>query len=178
MLSPSRCGAGSGGPSSSVPGRGRCGRSGVSSTNGVFGSRCWFNVVMVVWHLPRLRPPEQSEHPHLAHARELLRRGHPLLAADHPLVPDQAELTAVGKIGALVVTDVVMFVLAMALSIFSSSVVVLRVQPRPRRVALTVRRPTDRGRDPVDLRGFLGAPSPHLGDPPGGRGGGLGQCTR
>jgi cytochrome c oxidase assembly factor CtaG len=38
-----------------------------------------------------------------------------------PSYPIKPKLTAVGKIGALVVTNVVMFVLAMALSIFSSS---------------------------------------------------------
>ena len=94
-----------------------------------------------------------------------------------PSYPIKPKLTAVGKIGALVVTNVVMFVLAMALSIFSSSSWYSVYNHLPG-VSLSPFADQQIGAgDPLDLRRLLGAPGPHLGDPSGDRGGGFGECT-
>ena len=83
-----------------------------------------FNVVMVAWHLPEAFDAAENNqiiHIWLMH-RELLRlrRSAPGCRSRRIRSLPSSD-TAVGKIGALVVTNVVMFVLAMALSIFSSS---------------------------------------------------------
>ena len=91
-------------------------------TNGVFAV-VLFNVVMVVWHLPVAFDAAENNqviHIWLMHASFFV-AGVLFWLQIIPSYPIKPKLTAVGKIGALVVTDVVMFVLAMALSIFSSS---------------------------------------------------------
>ena len=75
-----------------------------------------------IWHLPaRSTCREQSDHPHLADASSFFVAGVLFWLQIIPSYPLKPKLTAVGKIGAIVVTNVVMFVLAMALSIFSTS---------------------------------------------------------
>jgi len=91
-------------------------------TNGVFAV-VLFNVVMVAWHLPAAfdaAENNQNVHIWLMHASFFI-AGVLFWLQIIPSYPIKPKLTAVGKIGALVVTNVVMFVLAMALSIFSSS---------------------------------------------------------
>ena len=91
-------------------------------TNGVFAV-VLFNVVMVAWHLPAAfdaAENNQDIHIWLMHATFFV-AGVLFWLQIIPSYPIKPKLTAVGKIGALVVTNVVMFVLAMALSIFSSS---------------------------------------------------------
>ena len=91
-------------------------------TNGVFAV-VLFNVVMVAWHLPAAfdaAENNQNIHIWLMHASFFV-SGVLFWLQIIPSYPIKPKLTAVGKIGALVVTNVVMFVLAMALSIFSSS---------------------------------------------------------
>jgi cytochrome c oxidase assembly factor CtaG len=91
-------------------------------TNGVFAV-VLFNVVMVVWHLPAAfdaAENNQNIHIWLMHASFFV-SGVLFWLQIIPSYPIKPKLTALGKIGALVVTNVVMFVLAMALSIFSSS---------------------------------------------------------
>ena len=91
-------------------------------TNGVFAV-VLFNVVMVAWHLPAAfdaAENNQDIHIWLMHASFFV-SGVLFWLQIIPSYPIRPKLTAVGKIGALVVTNVVMFVLAMALSIFSSS---------------------------------------------------------
>ena len=63
---------------------------------------------------------EQPARPHLADARQLSRHRRPLLAPDHPVAPDEASASLFWQGGAIVGTNVVMFVLAMSLSIFSA----------------------------------------------------------
>ncbi len=90
--------------------------------NGVFAV-VLFNVVMVVWHLPAAfdaAENNQNIHIWLMHASFFV-SGVLFWLQIIPSYPIKPKLTAVGKIGALVVTNVVMFILAMALSIFSSS---------------------------------------------------------
>ena len=91
-------------------------------TNGVFAV-VLFNVVMVAWHLPAAfdaAENNQNIHIWLMHASFFF-AGVLFWLQIIPSYPIKPKLTTVGKIGALVVTNVVMFVLAMALSIFSSS---------------------------------------------------------
>ncbi len=92
------------------------------ATNGVFAV-VMFNVVMVAWHLPEAFDAAENNqiiHIWLMHASFFV-FGVLFWLQIIPSYPIKPKLTAVGKIGALVVTNVVMFVLAMALSIFSSS---------------------------------------------------------
>ena len=91
-------------------------------TNGVFAV-VLFNLVMVAWHLPAAfdaAENNQDIHIWLMHASFFV-SGVLFWLQIIPSYPINPKLTAVGKIVALVVTSVVMFVLAMALSIFSSS---------------------------------------------------------
>ena len=91
-------------------------------TNGVVAV-VLFNVVMVAWHLPAAfdaAENNQDIHIWLMHASFFV-AGVLFWLQIIPSYPIKPKLTAVGKISALVVTNVVMFVLAMALSIFSSS---------------------------------------------------------
>ena len=81
-----------------------------------------FNVVMVVWHLPGpfdLAETNQGVHIWLMHASFFV-SGVFFWLQIIPSYPLKPNLSAMGKIGALVSTNVVMFVLAMALSIFTS----------------------------------------------------------
>jgi cytochrome c oxidase assembly factor CtaG len=81
-----------------------------------------FNVVMVAWHLPGpfdLAETNQGVHIWLMHASFFV-SGVIFWLQIIPSYPLKPKLSAMGKIGALVSTNVVMFVLAMALSIFTS----------------------------------------------------------
>ncbi len=91
-------------------------------TGGVFAV-VLFNVVMVAWHLPAAFDAAENNqiiHIWLMHASFFV-SGVLFWLQIIPSYPLRPKLTAVGKIAALVVTNVVMLVLAMALSIFSTS---------------------------------------------------------
>jgi cytochrome c oxidase assembly factor CtaG len=82
-----------------------------------------FNIVMVVWHVPALfdvAEKNQDVHIWLMHSSFFV-AGVFFWLQIIPSYPIKPKLDAVGQIGAIVGTNVVMFVLAMALSIFTSS---------------------------------------------------------
>ena len=82
-----------------------------------------FNLVMVLWHVPRLfdtAETNQSVHIWL-HARQLLRHRRPLLAPIVPSHPFQLKKSPLWQMGAIIGTNVVMFVLAMSLSLFTAT---------------------------------------------------------
>lgn len=90
-------------------------------TNGVFAVVV-FNVVMVVWHLPApfdAADTNRSIHWWLMEGSFFV-AGVLFWTQIIPSYPLRPRLSEVGKIGALVVTNVVMFFLAMALSIFTT----------------------------------------------------------
>ncbi len=90
-------------------------------TNGVVAVVA-FNVVMVVWHLPGpfvFAQTNRLAHVWLMHGSYVV-VGVFFWAQILPSYPFRPRLSIMGKIGALLSTNVVMFVLAMALSIFST----------------------------------------------------------
>jgi cytochrome c oxidase assembly factor CtaG len=94
---------------------------------GGFLSRGWveivvFNVVMVAWHLPPLfdlAERNQAIHIWLMHSSFFL-AGVFFWLQIIPSFPIRPKLTALGQIWAIVLTNIVMIVLAMSLSIFSN----------------------------------------------------------
>ncbi|MDA8313168.1 MAG: cytochrome c oxidase assembly protein [Actinomycetota bacterium] len=90
-------------------------------TNGVVAV-LFFNVVMVVWHLPGpfdLAETNQAVHIWLMHASFFV-SGVFFWLQIVPSYPLRPQLTYVGRAGALIFTNAVMFVLAMALSLFTT----------------------------------------------------------
>lgn len=91
------------------------------ATNGVVDVVA-FNLVMVLWHLPW--PFDAADTTRWVHwwlmEGSFLVAGLFFWAQIFPSYPFRPRLSAAGKVGALVGTNVVMFVLAMALSIFTS----------------------------------------------------------
>jgi len=81
-----------------------------------------FNVVMIVWHLPGpfdLGETNESVHIWLMHGSFFV-AGVFFWAQILPSYPLRSKLSYIGRAGALISTNVVMFVLAMALSLFTN----------------------------------------------------------
>ena len=132
-----------------------------------------FSAVMLVWHIPALfdlAQRNQVVHIWVMHASFFL-AGVLFWLQFIPSPPFQRRMPLVSQAAALIGTNLVMWMLAMAMSIFSQDCLVLGVRPRARDHPAAVRGPGDRRGDPVGLRRLLGHPRADLrGPPPGQRG--------
>ena len=129
-----------------------------------------FNVAMVVWHFPALfdlAETNQDVHIWLMHSSFFV-TGVLFWLQMIPSHPIKPKLGTGAQIGAILGTNVVMIVLAMALSIFTDHSLYPVYDHLAGRHAVALRQPADRRRDPVGLRGLLGLSRPGVPYPAGG----------
>ena len=113
-----------------------------------------FNVVMIAWHIPALFDLSQENqyvHVWLMHAT-FFAAGVWFWIQFIPSPPLHRRLSAPSRLAALVTTNVIMWFLAMSLSIFTQTSWYSGLQPRAGRDAAAIRGSADRCGDPVGLR--------------------------
>ncbi len=122
-----------------------------------------FNVVMVGWHLPALfdlSENNQAIHIWLMHGSFLV-TGVLFWLQIIPSRPFRPRMSPMWQAGTIISTNIVMFMLAMALSIFSSTSWYAGYAHVARGHPGALRRPADRRRHPLGLWRLLGRARPH-----------------
>ena len=117
-----------------------------------------FNAVMVGWHIPALfdlAENNQAVHIWLMHG-SFFAAGVLFWLQFIPSPPFRSRMPPLGRIAALLGTNIVMIMIAMALSIFATHSVYAAYDARARRHPARLRRPADRRGHPVGLRRLLG----------------------